>query len=267
MKVSIIQSRVIDSKKANLAKIRELVEREVPEETDFLLLPEMFNCPYEAEKFGDYAERIPGETTDFLSEIAHGLGSYVIGGSIPEREDGAIYNTAPVLGPGGDLIGRHRKVHLFEVDYPGRIQFKESVYLKAGDVPTVVDTSFGKVGVAICYDLRFPELLREMALDGAETFFMPAAFNTTTGPPHWRPLLRARAIDNQVFVLAGSPARNMDSSYHAYGHSLAVDPWGVVLAEAGESEEVLTVDLDLALVREARKRLPLLETRRPDVYG
>ncbi len=267
MKVSIIQSRVIDSKEANLAKIRELVEREVPGNTDFLVLPEMFNCPYEAEKFSDYAEKIPGETTDFLSDIAVGLGSYVVGGSIPEREGGSIYNTAPVFNPGGDLIGFHRKVHLFEVDYPGRIQFKESTYLEAGDSATVIETKFGKIGVAICYDLRFPELLRRMALDGAQVFFIPAAFNTTTGPPHWRPSLRARAIDNQVFVVAGSPARNTDSSYHAYGHSLVADPWGKVLDEAGESEEVLSVELNMELVKEARKRLPLLETRRPDVYG
>jgi len=155
---------------------------------------------------------------------------------------------------------------LFDVDYPGRIQFKESTYLSSGDSVTVVETSYTKIGVAICYDLRFPELLRRMVLGGAKLLVLPAAFNTTTGPAHWRPVLRTRAIDNQAFVVACSPARNVSSSYHAYGHSLVVDPWGKVLAEAGESQEILTVDIDLDKVDETRKRLPILESRRPELY-
>lgn len=266
MKVTFMQTRVVDSKEENLRNVLSLADKSVPDKVDFLVLPEMFNCPYEADKFRGNAEEIPGDTTEFLSDMAKELEAYVIGGSIPERADGSIYNTSPAFGPDGKLIGAHRKVHLFEVDYPGKIEFKESDYLTAGDSETVIDTKFASIGLAVCYDLRFPELLRRMTLNGSRIIFIPAAFNTTTGPPHWKPLLRARAIDNQVFVVACSPARNPDSSYHAYGHSLVVDPWGKVVAEAGKSEEVLTVDIDLRAVEETRRRLPLLETRRPDVY-
>ena len=266
MKVFMLQPKVTDDKSANLAKVEKLVEEEGTEEVDFLALPEMFNCPYEAEKFDDYAEKIPGPTTEFLSRLASQHNFYVIGGSMPERANGDIYNTSPVISPDGEIIAKHRKIHLFRVNYPGKIQFDESRYLKGGNEQTVSDTEFGTIGVAICYDLRFPELIRGMAKAGSKVIFLPAAFNTTTGPAHWKPVLRTRAIDNQIFVIAGSPARNRKSSYRAYGHSLIVDPWGEVIAEAGSGEEKLLVELDLTKVDEVRKRLPLLESLRPDVY-
>ncbi|SRR6056297_3627362 len=266
MNLAIMQSQVVESKEDNLSKVRELAEKLDDQETDLLVLPEMFNCPYEEKKFRDYAEKIPGRTTNFLSDLAVDLNAYVVGGSIPELDGRSVYNTSPVFDPGGSIMGIHRKVHLFDVDYPGRIQFRESDYLSSGDSDTVVETSFATIGVAICYDLRFPELLRRMTLRGSKMLIIPAAFNTTTGPAHWLPLLRTRAIDNQTFVVACSPARNLTSSYHAYGHSLVVDPWGKVLVEAGESEDLLTVSVDLDKVVEIRKRLPILESRRPELY-
>lgn len=266
MNLAIIQSRVVESKENNLIKMRELADELKARETDLLVLPEMFNCPYEEKRFRDYAENIPGRTTEFLSDLAVDLNAYVVGGSIPELDGRSVYNTSPVFDPGGNIMGIHRKVHLFDVDYPGRIKFKESDYLSPGDSATVLETSFAKIGVAICYDLRFPELLRRMTLQGSKMLVIPAAFNTTTGPAHWLPLLRTRAIDNQTFVVACSPARNLSSSYHAYGHSMVIDPWGKVLVEAGESEEHLTVSIDLEKVGEIRKRLPILESRRPELY-
>ena len=267
MNIVMLQPKVTEDKSGNLKKVKKLFNGVKDRGVDFLVLPEMFNCPYEAEKFEDYAEEIPGPTTDTLSELAAEEEIYVVGGSIPERSDGNIYNTSPVFGPDGELIGKHRKIHLFKVNYPGRIKFDESKYLNSGNEQTVLETDFGAIGVAICYDLRFPELLRGMAKAGSKIIFLPAAFNTTTGPAHWKPVLRTRAIDNQTFVVASSPARNRESSYKAYGHSMVVDPWGEVLVEAGSGEEVLTVDIDLEKIEEVRKRLPLLESLRPEVYG
>ncbi|MFW6071761.1 MAG: carbon-nitrogen hydrolase family protein, partial [Candidatus Bipolaricaulota bacterium] len=266
MKLAILQMKVREEKGKNLKKVEGLFEEKEVQQADIVLLPEMFNCPYETERFGEYAEEVPGRTTDLLSDLASSSDTYIVGGSIPEKADDKIFNTSVVFDPEGEMIGRHRKAHLFQVDYPGRIQFDEAKYLDAGDEVTTLDTEHGKMGVAICYDLRFPELFRKMTRAGSKMVMIPAAFNTTTGPAHWETLLRTRAIDNQVFVFAASPARNRSSSYKAYGHSLAVDPWGDVLVEAGEGEETLYVDVDLEKVEEIRKRLPLLESLRPEIY-
>jgi len=266
MKLAVLQMKVKEDKGENLKKLEKLCEDEETRNSDLVLLPEMFNCPYETDRFPDYAEEIPGRSTELLSELAASCGSYVVGGSIPEQADDKVYNTSTVFNPKGEMIAKHRKIHLFQVDYPGRIQFDESKYLDRGDEKTVIETDLGTLGVAICYDLRFPELFRSMIDAGAELILIPAAFNTTTGPAHWKPVLRTRAIDNQVFVAAASPARNRSSSYRAYGHSLVADPWGEVLVEAGEGEENLYVDIDLARVEEVRKRLPLLKSLRPEIY-
>lgn len=266
MKLAVLQMKVKEDKGENLKKLEKLCSEKETRNSDLILLPEMLNCPYETDRFPDYAEEIPGGTTELLSELAASCGSYVVGGSIPEKADGKVYNTSTVFNPEGEMIGKHRKIHLFQVDYPGRIQFDEAKYLDRGDEKTVIETDLGTLGVAICYDLRFPELFRSMVDAGAEFILIPAAFNTTTGPAHWKPVLRSRAIDNQVFVAAASPARNRSSSYKAYGHSLVADPWGEVLVEAGEGEETLYVDIDMAKVEEIRKRLPLLESLRPEIY-
>ncbi len=266
MKLVILQMKVREEKGKNLKKVEGFFEEEEVQKADLVLLPEMFNCPYETDRFADYAEEIPGKTTDLLSDLASSSDTYIVGGSIPEMADDKVFNTSAVFDPEGEMIGKHRKAHLFQVDYPGRIQFDEAKYLDSGDDVTTLDTEYGKIGVAICYDLRFPELFRTMTKEGVKTALIPAAFNTTTGPAHWKTVLRTRAIDNQIFVAAASPARNRSSSYKAYGHSLAVDPWGEVLVEAGEGEESLFVDIDLDKVEEIRKRLPLLESLRPEIY-
>jgi len=266
MKLAVLQMKVKEDKGKNLKKLEKLCEEEETRNSDLVLLPEMFNCPYETDRFPDYAEEIPGRSTELLSELAAACDAYIVGGSIPEQADGKVYNTSTVFNPKGEMIAKHRKIHLFQVDYPGRIQFDESKYLDRGDEKTVIETDLGTLGVAICYDLRFPELFRSMVNAGAEFILVPAAFNTTTGPAHWKPVLRTRAIDNQVFVAAASPARNRSSSYKAYGHSLVADPWGEVLVEAGEGEETLYFDIEVDKVEEIRKRLPLLKSLRPEIY-
>lgn len=267
-KLGICQMQVEDNKKSNLKKAREMIAEAAGRGCRLVVLPEMFNCPYRSDTFPDYAEPVPGgETSLMLARSARKEGIYLVGGSIPENDDsGTVYNTCPVFSPAGQLIACHRKLHLFDVDLEAGLSFRESDTLGAGRQVTVFSTSLATVGVAICYDIRFPELARLMALQGAELIVLPGAFNTITGPAHWETLLKARAIDNQVFVVGASPALNPSASYHAWGHSLVVDPWGTVLAAASQDETILYAEIVPARVKQVRRELPLLRHRRTDLY-
>ena len=229
-------------------------------------LPEMWNCPYSNDYFREYAETADGPTVKFMSQLAKELGIYLIGGSIPELEDDKVYNTSFSFDKEGKIIGRHRKVHLFDIDVKGGIRFMESDTLTAGEDLTVIDTEFCKIGVAICYDVRFPEWHRKMALEGAKVIVLPAAFNMTTGPVHWDLTMRARALDNQVYFAANSPARDENGPYVAYGNSCIADPWGEFIAHADEKECILYGDIDLENVDSVRQQLPLLKHRREGLY-
>ncbi len=254
-----------------------------------LMLPEIWNAPYAAARFGDYAEPVPEPGSQLaegpspslavVARLARRHGVSVIAGSIPERgADGRLYNTATVIDAEGRLRAKHRKLHLFDVDVPGGIRFRESDSLTGGDRLTVLDgtgdplgTGLAEppgLGLLICYDLRFPELALLMQQQlGAAVIACPAAFNTTTGPRHWHLLMRARAVDTQCFLLACSSARpEGGEGYPSYGHSLVVDPWGTVIAEAGMGEQVLHAQLDLTQVALARQAIPTGSQRRPDLY-
>jgi omega-amidase len=214
-----------------------------------------------------------------VARLARRHGVSVIAGSIPERApDGRLYNTATVIDPEGRLRAKHRKLHLFDVDVPGGIRFRESDSLSAGQTLSVLSgdgdplaTGLAQpptLGLLICYDIRFPELtllLRQR--HGCGVLACPAAFNTTTGPRHWHLVMRARALDAQCFLLACSSARPLEEGrYPSYGHSLVVDPWGAVIAEAGIGEQVLHAELDLAEVGRARLAIPTGDQRRTDLY-
>ena len=260
---------VTDDKARNLARAREMILTAGKEGSDIVVLPEMFNCPYDSDHFAPFAEEWPhGPSLDMLREAAIEGGTLIVGGSIPERHQGSIINTSFVFGPCGELLARHRKAHLFDVDIPGGITFKESDTLSPGNDVTLAPLmgSSGKLGVAVCYDIRFPELFRRMALGGAMFVAVPAAFNLTTGPAHWDLLFRTRAVDNQVFVVGVSPARLPGASYVAFGHSILVDPWGEVLAMAGAGEDLVVSEIDLARVKQVRSELPLLKHRRTELY-
>ncbi len=266
-KIGVCQLAVGQEKKENLRKAREMIIRAAAEGAKVAVLPEMFNCPYQTSLFPAFAEEFPGgPSLEMLSETARFLRIYVVGGSTPERAGERVYNTSFVFGPDGKLLGRHRKVHLFDVDLPGGVKVRESSTLSPGNEVTVLNTEFGPVGVAVCYDIRFPELFRLMALQGARVIFVPAAFNLTTGPAHWEITFRVRAVDNQIYVVGASPARDAGAAYVAYGHSLVVDPWGDVLAAAGEGEEIIYAEIDPERTEEVRGRLPLLKHRRTDLY-
>lgn len=190
-------------------------------------------------------------------------------GTFPERKGGKLFNTCPVFDPQGRLRALYRKIHLFDINIPGRISFTESSVLSAGDEPVVVEIGDGyKVGLGICYDIRFPELAFGYSQGaGCNLLVYPGAFNTVTGPLYWKVLQQSRAVDNQVFVVTCSPARSPTSTYQAYGHSMAVGPDGQVLGEAGHGEELVIIDIDLALINKVGQSIPILKQKRPDVYS
>ncbi|MDW7672105.1 MAG: carbon-nitrogen hydrolase family protein, partial [Bacillota bacterium] len=265
--LSICQMLVVDSKEENLRKAERLIRQAVQEQgAQVVALPEIFNGPYHIERMKETAEPEGGPTSQMLAGLARDLGIVIIGGSISEQAENKIFNTSYTFDASGKTIGRHRKMHLFDVDIPGGVSFQESSIVSPGNQITVFDTAYGRMGVAICYDMRFPELMRLMVLEGAEMIVVPAAFNTTTGPAHWHETIKMRAVDNQVYFAAASPARNMDSTYHAYGFSTIVDPWGTVLASTDETESIITAHIEPARQEEVRQQLPLLKHRREDVY-
>ena len=253
-----------------------------------VMLPEVWNAPYAVDRFEAYAEPIPqpganlvespSPSLALVARIARRHGVAVIAGSIPEQgSHGRIYNTATLINPQGVLLAKHRKLHLFDVDVPGGICFRESDSLTAGHALTVLSGSGDPLGTGveeppalgllICYDIRFPELaLLMQQRHGCSLLAVPAAFNTTTGPRHWHLVMRARAVDTQCFVMACSSARPAGDGYPSYGHSLVVDPWGTVIAEAGEGEQLLDAELDLSQVGLARRAIPTSLQRRGDVY-
>ncbi len=267
MKIAAIQMNVCEEKEANLRKAEQAVRIAKASGADLAALPEMFLCPYATELFPSYAEPEGGSSYLRLSELARDNVLYLVAGSMPEIDSqGRIYNTSYVFDPSGQLIGKHRKAHLFDISIQGGQHFKESDTLTAGDHPTVFDTSFAKIGLAICYDFRFPELSRSMVDRGAEIIIVPAAFNMTTGPAHWEVLFRSRAIDNQVYTLGVAPARNEKASYVSYGNSIFVSPWGDVVDRLGADEGIMMCDVDLEKIMSVRRQLPLLAHRRPGIY-
>lgn len=266
-RVAIIQMPVTDDKKNNLDKAQAMIIEACRQEAEMVVLPEVFNSPYQTALFPDYAEPYPGPSTELLSRLAREKRMILIGGSIIEQDiSGKLYNSSFVFDEAGNLLARHRKIHLFDIDLPGKVAVRESDTLHAGDTVTVVRHNKLCFGLMICYDCRFTELSRAMVLEGAELLVIPAAFTAATGQAHWDMLMRSRAVDNQCYVIAASPARNLKASYQVWGHSMVVDPWGRIVAETGEAEDIVYADLDFKLLRQIRQELPLLQHRRPDVY-
>ena len=185
--------------------------------------------------------------------------------TLAETAEGKLYNSSFVFGPDGRQLARHRKVHLFDVDIPG-MRFKESHTFAAGGEVTVFDSPFGRFGLAVCFDLRFPELFRGMAERGAQAVFLPAQFNQKTGPAHWELSLRARAVDNECFVIGASAAKYAGFAYESWGHSMAVDPFGTVLAAADDTEQIVYADIDLDRIRDVRRQLPTFLHLREELY-
>lgn len=267
MRIAQLQTHVWDEPKRCLDEVEAGLRGLDDQRPDLVCLGEMFACPYETSAFPRLAEPTGGPTWQRLSGMAAAHQVVLSAGSVPEVDEaGRVYNTAYVFGPDGGQLAKFRKMHLFDVDIPGGQRFRESDTLTAGDQVVTFDTGLCRMGVCVCFDCRFPELVRLMALRGAQVILVPAAFNLTTGPVHWELLHRSNALAAQCFVVATSAARDMGASYHAWGHSMVVSPWGEVLAEAGEASCAQVVDVDLAEVARVRRALPVLSARRDDVY-
>ena len=267
IKVAAIQMPTLTDKMQNVRTAGIYLEKIKDEKPDFVILPEMFCCPYQTQNFPVYAEEEGGPVWQQLSEYANQYGIYLIGGSMPEKDaEGKVYNTSYIFDRQGKQMGKHRKVHLFDIDVTGGQTFKESDTLTAGDPDTVFDTEFGRMGVILCFDIRFPELARMMVNDGAKAIFVPAAFNMTTGPAHWELSFRTRALDNQIYMIGCAPMRDESAGYISWGHSIVTDPWGRVIDMLDEKEGVLLTELDLDYEEQVREELPLLKSRRKDMY-
>lgn len=267
LRLAQIQLKVCEDKEENLRRLEAALDSVMAGKPDMAAVGEMFCCPYETALFPQYAEPEGGPTWRALSRMAAERGIYLSAGSVPESDSaGRVYNTAYVFDRAGRQIAKHRKMHLFDVDIRGGQWFKESETLTAGDAVTVFDMEFGKMGLCICFDIRFPELGRLMALAGAKLILVPAAFNGTTGPAHWELNFRSRALDNQCFYAGTSDALTEGAGYQSWGHSILVSPWGDVLGQLGRGEGTMVHEIDLSYADDVRKQLPLLSARRGDIY-
>ncbi|XP_049871518.1 omega-amidase NIT2 isoform X2 [Pectinophora gossypiella] len=267
LKIALVQMSVCAEKAKNIEAAVCWISKAKDAGAELVALPECFNSPYGTKYFNEYAEEIPsGETSRALSEAAAKHGVCVVGGTMPERRDGKLYNTCTVWDGSGKLLATYRKMHLFDIDIPNKITFKESDSLSPGNQVTTFEYKGVKIGLGICYDLRFPELAHIMAKDGCSLLIYPGAFNMTTGPKHWELLARSRANDQQLWTALVSPARDEQASYVAWGHSMLVGPWANVVQQLDEQAGMLVEDVGLGAVEEVRSQIPIRSQRRTDIY-
>lgn len=253
----------------NLEEAERLVSEAADRGAHYVQLPEYFNYLGPFSGFASAAEPVPGPTTTRMAQLAKSRSLTLHLGSLLEEspEPGKFFNTSIVLAPSGEIVATYRKIHLFDVNVPDAIVHRESDIIAPGDEMVVARLEGFILGLSICFDLRFPELYRELALAGAEVIAIPAAFNAVTGRAHWDALVRARAIENLAFVIAAAQVGTTAEGIATYGHSLIVDPWGDVLAESiSDQPEVLVATLDLSEVARRRAQIAVMDSRRPDVY-
>jgi len=266
MRVAACQMRSGEDVDANLATAEGLLREAADGGADLASLPELFTYLGPSSGRAVATEPVPGPTTERLSSLARERRMWVLGGSVLEVAEGRVHNTSVLFDRAGDLVAKYRKIHLFDVELPGQTPIRESDTFTPGEQLVTHATEDGRLGLSICYDLRFPELFRGLMVQGAEVLCVPAQFQHTTGIAHWHVLLRARAIENQCFVVAAGQwgaYGGGGSGHRSHGHSMVVDPWGEVLVEAPEEGDgVWFADLDLARLREIRRRLPALQHRR-----
>jgi deaminated glutathione amidase len=268
LRVACVQLNAAASKPENVERMERLVARAAATGADVVLLPEKWTGIGGAPALREIAEPLEGgETVTAMSGWARSHGITLVGGSIPERRDGRekLSNTCIVFDPEGEIAAVYRKIHMFDVEVGGHV-YRESEAEEPGEGPVTCDVEGWTVGLTVCYDLRFPELYRILAVEGAELVTVPAAFTLYTGKDHWELLLRARAVENQCFVVAANQWGTYADGKAAYGRSSIVDPWGVVLAQAADEDTVISAELDLANMERIRRSLPSLANRQPAAY-
>ena len=266
MRVALCQMNAGEDVAVNLEVAETLLREAAGGGADLAVLPEYFGYLGSSNGRREAAEPIPGPVSDRLAAAAHEHEMWVLGGGLLEASDGHVYDSVALFDRSGELVARYRKIHLYDVDLPGLPPFRESATITPGEELVTHATEFCRVGLSICYDVRFPELYRGLMALGAEVLMVPAQFQYETGKDHWHTLLRARAIENQCYVVAagqwgryGAP----EAGRRSYGHSLVADPWGRVIAEAPEEGNgVWFADLDLTELRRIRRTFPTLQHRR-----
>ena len=268
IRVACVQMTSRTDKAANLETAARLVAQAAATGADVVVLPEKWNGIGDSAFYHDTAEPLDGgESVAAMSQWARTHGITLVGGSIVELREGREKrsNTSLVFDGDGDIVATYRKIHLFDVEVGG-VVYRESESEEPGDEAVVAEVEDWQLGLSVCYDVRFPELYRILALEGAQLVTVPAHFTTPTGKDHWHVLLRARAIENQLYVVAAAQVGETLPRKPAYGRSLIVDPWGVVLAQAPDEETVISAELDLAHLRDIRAKLPSLANRQANAY-
>ncbi len=269
VRVAAVQMRSVDDVAANIARAGDLVAEAARSGARLVVLPEKWNLVADRAATVAAGEPLDGPSLAAVAGWARTWGITVVAGTIAEAFDAVrVRNTCAVVGPGGTVDACYRKMHLFDVEAGGRT-YRESDEAQAGDEVVVAPAEGLRLGLSVCYDLRFPELYRALVDAGADTLLVPAAFTAATGPPHWEVLLRARAIENQCAVIASGQVGRHPNGMESHGHSMIVDAWGAVLAAAApdDGQCVVVADIDRAAQRDVRRRLPALEHRRLRVEG
>jgi nitrilase len=261
LRVTVVQLAAGRDLEANLNRLKHVLSG--IKATDVIALPEVFAIRGSDQDYRANAQALNGPLVNLLAATARRHNAWVLAGSLIESSDQKCFNTSLLLNRGGDKVASYRKIHLFEAELESGQVIRESDTYEAGDAPVMADLEGWRCGLAICYDLRFPELFRHYSAQGADLFFIPSNFTQHTGKDHWEVLLRARAIENQCFVVAPNQCgANPDSLVESYGNSMIVGPWGEVLARLEEGEQTATVTIDLHEIHRTRRRIPALEHRK-----
>jgi predicted amidohydrolase len=268
LNVAIIQMNSRDDKRANIATALDLIDRAAATGARLVALPEVWPFLGPDDVVRDQAETIPGPITEVLAQRARRHGIYIHGGSIYESRPGdpGMYNTTFVLDPMGEMIARYSKIHMYDVVLDGVAEYQESATVTPGDEIAITEIDGIQVGLTICYDLRFPELFRILALKGAQAIMLPAAFTLMTGKDHWEPLIRARAIENELYMIAPAQWGTHPPGKWCYGRSMIVDPWGTVVTTASDGAGIANAIVEPSRVEAVRRQIPSLTNRRPGAY-
>jgi deaminated glutathione amidase len=268
MRAAAVQLNSTDQYERNLEVAERLVRGAAADGANLVVLPEKWTVLGPPEAIRAAAEPLDGPALSAAAVWARDLGIFLVAGSVPEAvpDQEKLANTSVMFGPDGERLAVYRKIHMFDVEV-GDVSYRESEIEEAGDQIAVGDANGTKIGLTICYDLRFPELYRILSLRGARVITVPSAFTERTGRDHWEVLIRARAIEDQVFIVAAGQIGSAPPHYRSYGRSMIVDPWGVVLAQAADTECFVSADLDFTAQDDVRERLPSLRHRRPEAYG
>lgn len=269
MRAAVVQVLASDDVNANLEKAGRFVREAAIAGAELVVLPEMVEFRGEKDQVSAIKSDIPGHVSTTFSSLARELGIWLLAGSIHENIPNAerTYNTSLLFNRNGDEVARYRKLHLYDVQIPGRVDALESETIAPGNEVILADIEGHPVGLTICYDIRFPELYRALADQGAEVVFLPANFMMFTGKDHWEVLIRARAIENQCYMLASGQYGVDPRGIASYGRSMIVDPWGTVLAMVPDGEGYAMADLDFERLQQLRRELPSLANRRKEVLG